>query len=69
MTRQSIIFHESVLRMEMDTRVKPAYDDWPVNASLILFAKIAASAAAFSRGFAAGVVISASPRNRVWRDA
>ncbi len=37
----------------MDTRVKPAYDAPFVNASLILFAKMAAFAAAVSRGLAA----------------
>jgi len=42
----------------MDTRVEPAYDEPPVNTSLILFAKMAAFAAAVSRGFAADVVIS-----------
>ena len=44
-------------------------NDHLVNPSLILFAKMAASAAAVSRGLAAGVVISAVSGNRVWRDA
>ena len=42
----------------MGARVKPGHDDLPlpVNASLILFVKMAASAAAIGRGPAAGVV-------------
>jgi hypothetical protein len=44
----------------MDTRVKPAYDDLArVNASLILFVKIAAAGPARVSGLAAGVVILA----------
>jgi len=43
----------------MDTRVRPAYDDLPVNTSLILFAEMAVFAGAVSRGLAVGVVISA----------
>jgi hypothetical protein len=43
----------------MDTRVKPAYDDRSVNASLILFVKMAAFATAISRDFGPDVVISA----------
>jgi hypothetical protein len=39
-------------------RVKPAYDTFPVNASLILFAERAGFAAAVSRHFALLVVIS-----------
>ena len=43
----------------MDTRVKPAYDTFRVNTSLILFAKMAASAGVASRSLANAVVISA----------
>jgi hypothetical protein len=39
----------------MDTRVKPAYDD-AINASLILFTKIASYPAAVSSGLPADVV-------------
>ena len=46
----------------MDTRVKPAYDEFtPVNTSLILFVKMAAFAAAVSRGVVADVVNSVVP--------
>jgi hypothetical protein len=40
----------------MDTRVKPAYDAYTINASLILFAKIAPFPAAVRRGLPADVV-------------
>jgi hypothetical protein len=43
----------------MDARIKSGHDTLvPVNTSLILFAKMAAFAAAVSRSFAADVVIS-----------
>ena len=46
----------------MDTRVKPAYDGLaPVNPSLTLFTKFVSVGTALYRGFAADVVISASP--------
>ena len=35
----------------MDARVRLAHDGSPVNPSLILFVKMTASAAGFSRGF------------------
>jgi hypothetical protein len=53
----------------MDTRVEPAYDGFAVNASLILFAKMAGSIAVASRGLADGVVKSASSRKCAWRYA
>jgi hypothetical protein len=46
---------ENVLAKMMDTRVKPAYDDHPVNPSLILFAKFGAVAIAIGRGFVSDV--------------
>ena len=46
----------------MDTRVKPAHDGLTrVNPSLTLFAKFVSVGATLYRGFAADVVISASP--------
>jgi len=42
----------------MDARVKPAHDSIAVNTSLILFAKMAASAGVVSRDLAGAVVLS-----------
>jgi hypothetical protein len=49
-----------LLAKKMDARIKSGHDDFsaPVNPSLILLAKMAAAAAAVSRGLAADVVIS-----------
>jgi hypothetical protein len=49
----------------VDTQVKPAYTGFGVNASLILFVKMAGPAIAVSRDFAAGVVISAGWQSSV----
>jgi hypothetical protein len=43
----------------MDAPVKPAHDDFDVNSSLILFAKMAGSITAMGRSSADGVVKSA----------
>jgi hypothetical protein len=53
----------------MDTRVKLAYDGVAVNASLIIFAKMAGSIAAAGRETADGVVKSASSWKSAWRHA
>ena len=47
------------LRNPTSPRKRGEVQETPVNPSLILFAKMAALAAAVSRGLAAGVVISA----------
>jgi hypothetical protein len=62
-------FAKEFLAKWMDTRVKPAYDALPVNPSLILLAKMAASAAAVHRGLAADVVRSRVFSVSMWRHA
>jgi hypothetical protein len=58
LTRQSIT-QKTHLSKKMDARIKSGHDTLvPINTSLILFGKMAAFAAAVSRGFAADVVIS-----------